>query len=81
MMHLGSAARLFVTAFIAQLPAAGAFHIDVFRLDQLAADQRMEPFNTVFHTISPFCKIRIHIRQHATASLLPMQASSTSDRR
>lgn len=73
MLDLVSAAGLPVAALVAQLPAARAFHIDVFRLDQLAADQRIEPFNTVFHILSPFCKIRIHIRQPAGADLPPMQ--------
>lgn len=73
MLHLVPAAGLSVAALIAELPAAGAFHIDVLRFDQLAADQRIKPFNTVFHNINPFCKIRIRIRPPAGADLPPIQ--------
>lgn len=81
MLDLVSAAGFPVAALIAELPAAGAFHVDVLRLDQLPADQRIKPFNTVFHNINPFCKIRIRIRPPAGADLPPIQAFVPSVRR
>lgn len=54
MLHLVPAARLSVAALIAELPAAEAFHVNILRLDQLPADQRIKPFNTVFHLIPLF---------------------------
>ena len=73
-LTLAVAAALSVIMSIAEITTMRTLHVYLLRLNQLSAYQRIKPFNTVFHNINPFYKIRIHIHQPAGAALLPMQA-------
>ncbi|ERJ91279.1 hypothetical protein RUMCAL_02618 [Ruminococcus callidus ATCC 27760] len=44
---------LSVIVRLAEITAVRTLDVDILRLDQPAADQRIKPFNRVFHNISP----------------------------